>query len=89
MKLAEFEAWLEGFEEAIEGAPTPEQWAKVKSRLSEVEADVRVEPFDLSKIDYSKLTPHSTEPLRVYGPTWLENPVPGVPYTTCNATLQN
>lgn len=36
MELSEFKAWLEGFEEAIDGTPTPEQWGKIKSKLDEV-----------------------------------------------------
>ena len=36
MTLSEFNAWLEGFEEAINGAPSDAQWAKIKARLATV-----------------------------------------------------
>lgn len=36
MTLAEFKAWFEGFAENIDGAPTPEQWARVAEKLDEV-----------------------------------------------------
>lgn len=33
MTLNEFRAWFDGFSEAIGGAPTPEQWAKIKAKV--------------------------------------------------------
>lgn len=36
MNLSEFKAWLEGFNEAIGDAPTPEQWAKIMAKLKDV-----------------------------------------------------
>lgn len=36
MTLAEFKAWFEGFTEAIEGAPTPSQWARIKEQVSKI-----------------------------------------------------
>ncbi len=33
MTIKEFKAWLEGFEEAMGGAPTPEQWAKIRAKI--------------------------------------------------------
>lgn len=36
MNIREFKAWLEGFEEAIEGAPTESQWKKLKEKLAQV-----------------------------------------------------
>lgn len=45
MTLNEFKAWLDGFSEAMGEAPTPEQWAKIKHKLGEVEAwPVQVAP---------------------------------------------
>jgi hypothetical protein len=32
--LSEFKAWFEGFTDNIDGAPTPEQWAKVKEKVA-------------------------------------------------------
>jgi hypothetical protein len=34
----QFKAWFEGFCEAIEQAPTPEQWAKIKGKVTELKA---------------------------------------------------
>ena len=44
MKLDEFKAWLEGFEEAISGSPNKAQWTKIKARLASVDniSDVQV-----------------------------------------------
>ncbi len=36
MTLLEFKAWLDGFEEAIDGAPTKEQWRKIKAKMNSV-----------------------------------------------------
>lgn len=40
MTLGEFKAWLDGYAEGFDGAPTPEQWAKVREKLEGVQADV-------------------------------------------------
>lgn len=32
----QFKAWFEGFCEAIDVAPTPEQWAKIKAKVAEI-----------------------------------------------------
>lgn len=37
MNSREFKAWLEGFEEAMEGKPTQAQWKKIKQKLSEID----------------------------------------------------
>lgn len=42
MTITEFHAWLDGFSEAIAGAPTPEQWAKVLAKLKQVRGDASV-----------------------------------------------
>lgn len=39
MTIAEFKAWLEGFEAAMSGAPTPEQWAAIKAKIATVRGD--------------------------------------------------
>lgn len=36
MTLAEFKAWLEGFEAAMNGPPTAEQWATIKAKIGKV-----------------------------------------------------
>lgn len=42
MTIKEFHAWLDGFSEAIEDAPTPDQWAKVLAKLKQVRGDAPV-----------------------------------------------
>ncbi|HKI60729.1 MAG TPA: hypothetical protein VKA31_00400 [Mariprofundaceae bacterium] len=37
MTPLEFKAWFEGFTEAMDGEPTPDQWKKVKRRVSEID----------------------------------------------------
>lgn len=37
----QFKAWFEGFCEAIDATPTPEQWAKIKAKV----ADIREKPL--------------------------------------------
>lgn len=37
MTLAEFKAWFEGYTEAVEGAPTDAQWARIKARVAEID----------------------------------------------------
>ena len=78
MTLQEFKAWLEGFEEAFaDGAPTPDQWAKVKSKLAETEALTWAMP-EAPKILGPAVTPWpdagGTAPQT---PPWF--------YTTCDA----
>ena len=36
MTIKEFNAWLDGFSEAIGDAPTPDQWQKIKAKLQGV-----------------------------------------------------
>lgn len=36
MTIAEFKAWLEGFEAALTGAPTPEQWETIKAKIAQL-----------------------------------------------------
>lgn len=37
MTPKEFKAWFEGFTEAMDGQPTPAQWAKVKERVAQID----------------------------------------------------
>jgi hypothetical protein len=36
MTPADFKAWFDGFSEGVGDHPTPQQWARIKERLSEV-----------------------------------------------------
>lgn len=36
MTIAEFKAWLDGFEAAMDRAPTAAQWAAIKAKLNTV-----------------------------------------------------
>lgn len=40
MTIAEFKAWLEGFETALTGAPTPEQWEAIKAKIAQLREPV-------------------------------------------------
>jgi len=44
MTLNEFKAWLEGFDEAIDTAPTVEQWIKIKTKLKTVTETTEYKP---------------------------------------------
>jgi len=37
MTLSEFRAWLDGFSEAINGAPTAEQWVVILAKFKDVQ----------------------------------------------------
>lgn len=43
MTLNEFKAWLEGFSEAMNGAPNKSQWQMILARLEKVTPDSRTE----------------------------------------------
>lgn len=47
MTLAEFKAWLEGFEASVSGAPTADQWAAIKAKLAATEIFKPQEPAKL------------------------------------------
>lgn len=49
MTPAEFKAWFEGFCEAIDGAPTEEQFAKIREKVSELSSVEYVPPHWPSK----------------------------------------
>lgn len=38
MTISEFQAWLDGFSEAIDGAPTPAQWEKIKEKVATLQS---------------------------------------------------
>ena len=60
MTISEFNAWLDGFEAAFDGAPTKAQWLDIWAKFSEV---VRVEKWPL----YPPVIP---QPFVTY---WSEN----------------
>ena len=68
MTLAEFKAWLEGFESAIGAAPDAEQWAKIKARLDTVVAITPSQPWPAQR---DTIWPH-TDRVRYASPptTW-------------------
>ena len=37
MTLSEFKAWFEGFTESMEGAPTADQFAKIKAKVEKID----------------------------------------------------
>lgn len=41
MTIAEFKAWLEGFEAAMSGAPTPEQWEAIKAKVAALRSEIQ------------------------------------------------
>jgi hypothetical protein len=46
MTLNEFKSWIDGFSEAIDRSPTPQQWEKIKDKLnSVVEKNLASIPF--------------------------------------------
>lgn len=40
----QFKAWFEGFCEAIDGSPTPGQWAKIKAKAADIGGRVLFNP---------------------------------------------
>jgi hypothetical protein len=44
MTLAEFKAWMDGFNEAVGDAPTPEQWQRITEKLATVHEPLPVLP---------------------------------------------
>ena len=81
--IAEFKAWLDGFKEAVDDAPTPEQWAKVLAKLGEVREPVDLRPF------LTPAGPPAPLPLLPYGPAWTCGTSAGLPVWLKGATLTN
>lgn len=79
MTLSEFRSWLDGFSEAIVGAPNEDQWAKIKAKLATVDAakhETRIgggnapNPItlgDLEKICRVQTRPDPTKVYTTYG----------------------
>ena len=53
MTISEFNAWLDGFEAAFDGAPTLEQWRNIRAKFSEV----RDEKWPLHTVPAQPLVP--------------------------------
>lgn len=78
MTLSEFKAWLDGFSDAMGDAPTPEQWAKIKAKLAQVQAAPH---FNVGSPKFVPSLPPSFGP---YPPNSCGQHVPVIPpYTTC------
>ena len=45
MTLSEFKAWFEGFTESMEGAPTADQFAKIKAKVEKIDGTVTTYPI--------------------------------------------
>ncbi len=85
MTLTEFNAWLEGFEEAIDGTPTKAQWKKIRAKMATVTPDINTSPV------------YPLTPWPATSPIWNEPVPPSLPYyefrpvmTTCttDSTVQ-
>ena len=49
MTSDDFRAWLSGFSEAVDGAPTEAQWARVLEKLGQVVPVAPIIPFDFPR----------------------------------------
>lgn len=78
MTLNEFKAWLEGFEEAIDGAPDEKQWRKIKVKLSSVTG---AKEINIHHHDHSN-------PYRPHYPHWYYSTTAGI-QTTLTTTNDN
>ena len=68
MTISEFNAWLDGFEAAFDGAPTKAQWLDIRAKFSEV---VRDEKWQLHFLPEQHLAPPIIpQPFVTY---WSEN----------------
>ena len=52
MNMSEFKAWFEGFSEVITVAPNPQQWARIKQRLAQVDGVPTTYPVYLREYGY-------------------------------------
>lgn len=87
MTPSEFKIWFDGFTEAIDGVPTPEQWAKVKEKIAQVREVNWTTP----------ITPHVPS-IPAYDPNrpWWDSPITystdstgSLPSPAGNATVWN
>lgn len=52
MTINEFKAWLEGFSEGVQGAPTISQWNKIKARIDSLDSQPVKVTRELKPIGY-------------------------------------
>lgn len=64
MTPKEFKAWFEGFTEAMDGQPTPAQWAKVKERVAQIDGATTSYPVYVDRYLPRRYWDH--EPYRVW-----------------------
>lgn len=71
MTLNEFKAWLEGFEESLNGyAPDRDQWKKIKARIDQITAVPAIPAPSKHPVEGQRFRP-------LFNPTRLE-PIEGV-----------
>lgn len=75
MTFAEFRAWFDGYCEHVGDAPTPEQWARIKEKMAEVE---RAPPAIV--VPYVPTSP-------TVAPSW--GPYQPYPLATCGGSSLN
>lgn len=78
MTIGEFKAFIEGMD--VQGAPTPEQWARIVEKLAAIPT-FKEYPFDPNAPHCVPAGPYTP----IIGPTWLGDPPSyGPPWTvTC------
>ena len=80
MKIDEFKAWLDGYSEAIHGAPNEQQWDRIKAQIGTLVDAVKLVPYDIRPI------PCGQEPAIPYWP--YIHPAPVIPYpVTCGTSF--
>ena len=79
MNVQEFKAWMEGFEEAMIDAPTPEQWAKIKAKINSLSA------FEIGKngLTVSGITTGTTRTFKMPDSSDAAHIFDLRPFTTC------
>lgn len=65
MTLKEFNAWLDGFSESIDGSPTAKQWEKIQKRIKQIEPDKEIQIERIRERDYWYPRP--------WYPTWVSS----------------
>ena len=69
MTISEFNAWLDGFEAAFDGAPTKAQWLDIRAKFSEVVRDEKLHTVPAQPMQ-PVVVPGSGFP---WATTWSEN----------------
>lgn len=81
MTPKEFKAWFEGFTEAMEGQPTPDQWSKIKTRVAQIDGTPTSYP-----VFVDRYWPAARPWYRDGPPLWSERLLGGIT-VKCDATL--